>query len=522
MKEKKKYRNLILNIKPEKEENKSYHSSFSSKIDDKEEKKKTIKKRANVTYRIESYKKTDLTNKQIKEKEELNNNKNLKATNNLDEKNNKKKFKTISNHSIKNSIIKKEKKDDKFQLNKGLLKIQNPIIINELPRLKYTYSLENKLKKSINKEIQINILHREEMYMIEINNGLTVNELINRIIENLKIIKDELELFLVFNNENIKTIMKSYKNLNYYFKNISIKKFNNESIFSDDYNKKNFDIKDKYNSEEKILIFPDFDNKYNNLKIKDLLNKKNNYYIRANQVPKNKYNSNYNYRKEINNININSFINNINKEIEKNNLILSKNNMKIINSENTSILDKDKNNENTNKYKNIVIVEGIYLLSDFLQEIKSFLNKNEINDYNCKSIGNGKYSFGFQRKDAAYDFNKYVNMLQLVNSKFFNIKCKMKIFNLKKLIQNNNIKNSCIKKKFYFSYELTNNNLFALKNNLKGSPNSYFLNKGEKKYLINENNDIESMNEIVLSNRFKFGNDSNYVNSNNFSTIPLI
>ncbi len=209
----------------------------------------------------------------------------------------------------------------------------------------------------------------------------------------------------------------------------------------------------------------------------------------------------------------------IDKEIEKNNLILSKNNNKTV--------DIEKNYKENGlgikcKYKNIVIVEGIDLITDFLHEIETFLNENEIKEnYNYQNIGKGKYSFGFQRKDNAYDFHKFVNLLQLVNKKYFGIRCRLKIFNIKNLKYNSSYKNNFIKNKFYFKDKFNNNNYFALKNNLCGPFNSYFLNKGQKKFVTND--DTESMNEIVKLNYYKFkNNEMNYINSENIYTIPLI
>ena len=83
---------------------------------------------------------------------------------------------------------------------------------------------------------------------------------------------------------------------------------------------------------------------------------------------------------------------------------------------------------------------------------------------------------------------------------------------------NNSLKE---KKIFYYSNKFDNNDYFALKNNLNGSSNSYFLIKGKKKFLPKE--DIESMDAIIAMNRYKFkGNKFNYINSENFQSIPLI
>ena len=55
---------------------------------------------------------------------------------------------------------------------------------------------------------------------------------------------------------------------------------------------------------------------------------------------------------------------------------------------------------------------------------------------------------------------------------------------------------------FFYSNKFNNNDYFALKNNLNGSFNSYFLINGKKKYLPKE--DTESMDEIIAMNRYKF------------------
>ena len=414
-------------------------------------------------------------------------------------------------------------------------KNQNPIIVDELPKQKHTCFLGSRSLKSTNKIIQIYIFHREEIFLIKINNGLTVNELIEQILQKIKIIKEELELFLIYDIFDIKTYINKYQNYNSYFKNLSfknlmeenkIKKTNNELKLFDDLNNNRFCMQkenetknnNKY-EKQMLLFFPDIDNKFTNLKIKDLFKNKINYYIKANQVSKNKYNSQFNYRKEIKNLNMNSFISNINKEIEKNNLILSSNNNKTVDIEKGyKELGKDK------KYRNVVYIEGIELISDFLKEIEKFLNEKELKDnYNCCNIGQGKYFFGFPRKDIAYDFLKFLNLLQLANKKYFGIRCKLKIFNVKKNLKSNSReKAKQLKKNFYYNNKFNNNNYYALKNNLNGPFYPYFLNKGQKKYIVND--DTESMNEIVMKNKFKFKNvkDMNYVDLDNFSSIPLI
>ena len=90
------------------------------------------------------------------------------------------------------------------------------------------------------------------------------------------------------------------------------------------------------------------------------------------------------------------------------------------------------------------------------------------------------------------------------------------------LKSNSSEKNNLTKKNFYYNNKFNNNNYYALKNNLNGPFSPYFLNKGQKKYITDD--DTESMNEIVMMNKFKFKNakDMNYVDSQNFSSIPLI
>jgi hypothetical protein len=369
--------------------------------------------------------------------------------------------------------------------------------------------------------VKIYIFHREEIFLIEINDGLTVNELIEQIRQNIKIIKSELEIFLIY--DNIKNNIQK-KNLNFYLKNLLIKTPDNKYKFAKNNKKYISDKTDANNSKQKILIFPDHENKFTKLKIKELLKDKTNYFIKANQVSKNKYYSNYKYKKGIKNISINSFVDNVNKEIEKNNIILSDNNIKAVNIEN--ICKKDNNKGIKNKYKNIVIVEGINDISEFLKEIESFLNEHDIYDnYDCQNIGIGKYSFGFQRPDISHDFNKFISLLKLVKKDLFHIKNRLKMNNSKRYLKNSFDNNSSIKEKkmFFYSNKFNNNDYFALKNNLNGSSNSYFLIKGKKKYLPKE--DTESMDEIVAMNRYKFkfqGGNINYINSDNFQSIPLI
>ena len=118
----------------------------------------------------------------------------------------------------------------------------------------------------------------------------------------------------------------------------------------------------------------------------------------------------------------------------------------------------------------------------------------------------------------------FVNNLKLVKSKYFHMKCILKLFDIKNNLNYNSINNSHIKKKFYFSNNLVNNNdYFALKSNLNGRSNSYFLINGQKKYLSNDN-DVNSMDEIIMMNKYKFKNNNNlnYINSDNIFTIPLV
>ena len=531
-------KNITSNLNILKDDKNSYHSSVTSKISEKEENKILPKKmKKEKTSKIL---KAEIINKSFKEKGDIDNNI-IKPNNNNINVNNKKQFNISRNKKKENKNGKKKeikikedkenKKKDKVIINKNLLKEQNPIVIDELPKQKHTCFLGNRSLKSIYKLIEIYIFHREEIFLIKINNGLTVNELIEQILQKIKIIKEELELFLFYEIFDINIHLSSDRNLHYLFQNISFKNLDKgnkikKSIINLKYlnnNINNANINNNSNSsndtKQKILIFPDIDNKYKNMKIIELLKNKTNYYVKANQVSKNKYNSDYYYRNEIKNLDINSFISNINKEIEKNNLLLSKNNNKTV--------DIEKNYKENGlgikcKYKNIVIVEGIDLITDFLHEIETFLNENEIKEnYNYQNIGKGKYSFGFQRKDNAYDFHKFVNLLQLVNKKYFGIRCRLKIFNIKNLKYNSSYKNNFIKNKFYFKDKFNNNNYFALQNNLCGPFNSYFLNKGQKKFVTND--DTESMNEIVKLNYYKFkNNEMNYINSENISTIPLI
>jgi hypothetical protein len=500
---------IISNLKDDKY---SYHSSVSSKISEKEE-KNPINKRINLFKNL-NFK----FRKPSNEKEKFNISSSLRN-----------KFKSSVNLPIKKTGSKNEKekekeigyriKEEKIIKKKVAKRILKPVVINELPNDKY-FS-ENKNKKIKNKIIKIYIFHREEVFLIEIYDGLTVNDLIEQIRQNIKIIKNELEVFLIY--DNIKNNLQK-KNLQYFLKNLLIKTPDNKYKFAKNNMKYISDKTDANNSKQKLLIFPDHENKYTKLKIKELLRGKNNYFIKANQVSKNKYYSNYKYKKGIKNISINSFVDNVNKEIEKNNIILSDNNIKAVNIENTC--KKDNNKGIKNKYKNIVIVEGINDISEFLKEIESFLNEHDINDnYDCQNIGIGKYSFGFQRQDISYDFNKFISLLKLVKKDLFHIKNRLKMSNSKRHLKNSFDNNSSIKEKkmFFYSNKFNHNDYFALKNNLNGSSNSYFLIKGKKKYLPKE--DTESMDEIVAMNRYKFkfqGGNINYINSDNFQSIPLI
>ena len=509
------------------EEKLSYHSSLSS-INDEKEEKKNIKNKI-IKNKNNNPKKIVIVNKKVKKNKEIKR-KYLKP---LDTKNPNQQ-KIYNNRINGDNVEQKIQKDEKNERLTSLNEYQKPIIINDFPQEKHMCFLGYQSKKSNNKVITIYVFHREEIFNIDINNGLTIKELAEHIIQNIKILKDELELFLLYDDVDKNTSLYKNKSFNLFINNISSKKnienlqkiriTNNNLQYLNDYYKygKNYEKK-------KILIFPDNENKYENVKIKDLLKDKINYYIKANQVPKNKYNS-YNYKKEIKTMSINTFINNINKEVGKNNLILEKNNIKTVNIEHNE--NNESNDENMgikNKYKNLVIVEGINLVSNFFfNEIKKYFNENNIKDnYDFQCVSLKRYIFGFLNNDTAYNFYKYVNNLKFIKSKFFHMKCKLKLFDINnkfhfKSIDKNN--NTLFKKKFYFSNKMDSNyNFFALKNNLKGKSNSYFLINGQKKYILNDN-DLEGMNEIIKLNRFKFknNNDFNYINPENFSTIPLI
>lgn len=498
---------LTSNLKDDKY---SYHSSISSKISEKEDKNPIHK-------RLNSFKNINFKfRKPSNEKEKFNISSSLRN-----------RFKSSVNLPIKKTESKNEKekeighkiKEEKIIKKKGAKRVLKPVIVNELPNDKY-FS-ENKNKKINNKIIRIYIFHREEVFLIEIYDGLTVNDLIEQIRQNIKIIKNELEIFLIY--DNIKNNLQK-KNLNNFLKNLLIKTPDNKYKLTKNNTKYISDRTDTNNSKQKILIFPDHENKYTKIKIKELLKGKSNFFIKANQVSKNKYYSNYKYKKGIKNISLNSFVDNVNKEIEKNNIILSDNNIKAVNIEN--ICKKDNSKGIKNKYKNIVIVEGINDISEFLKEIESFLNEHDINDnYDFQNIGIGKYSFGFQRPDISYDFNKFISLLKLVKKDLFHIKNRLKMNNSKRNLKNSFDNSSTIKEKkmFFYSNKFNNNDYFALKNNLNGSSNSYFLIKGKKKYLPKE--DTESMDEIIAMNRYKFklkGSNINYINSDNFLSIPLI
>lgn len=508
------------------EEKLSYHSSLSSKVNEKEKEENKKSNKNNFKNKSNKPKKIVIINKRVKKKEEINN-KYLKS---LEGKNRKKIFKNRLNwnNTEEEEKTKKKEKDDSSIINKGLLKIQKPIIINEFPKEKHACFLGNNSKKSNNKIIKIYIFHREEIFKIEINNGLTINELIEQILQNIKILKNELELLLIYDNSDIKTSLHKNRSLKFFFRNLTntknIENVNKNKISYNDLNYLNEYYKNENNNfKKKILIFPDNENKYKNIKIKDLLKDKINYFIKANQVSKNKYNS-YNYKNEIQNLSINSFINNVNKEIEKNNIKLAKNNFKTVNLENN--YQGIENLGINNKFKNIVIVEGINLISNFFfNEIQNYFEENKIKEkYDFQCVGVKKYHFGFEKKETAYKFFMFVNNLKLVKSKYFHMKCILKLFDIKNNLNYNNINNSHIKKNFYFSNILVNNNdYFALKNNLNGRSNSYFLINGQKKYLSNDN-DVNSMDEIIMMNKHKFKNNNNlnYINSDNIFTIPLV
>ena len=78
-------------------------------------------------------------------------------------------------------------------------------------------------------------------------------------------------------------------------------------------------------------------------------------------------------------------------------------------------------------YKNKIIIEGIKNKDDLHLQIENFFSNSLINkDYLFEQITENKYSIGFTSSNIAFDFQRFLIILRLTNSLYYDIKSTFK------------------------------------------------------------------------------------------------
>ena len=105
-------------------------------------------------------------------------------------------------------------------------------------------------------------------------------------------------------------------------------------------------------------------------------------------------------------------------------------------------------------YKNYnykIIIDGIKDEVDLKKQIEIFFKNNLIiKDYIFKKISNEKYSIRFNSINIAFDFQRFLNILRLMNNQYYDIKITLK--NEKRKNSKNRLNKSEIKNSKHFHY----------------------------------------------------------------------
>ncbi len=102
-------------------------------------------------------------------------------------------------------------------------------------------------------------------------------------------------------------------------------------------------------------------------------------------------------------------------------------------------------------YNSKVIIDGIKDEDDLKKQIEIFFKNNLIiKDYILKKITNEKYSIRFNSINIAFDFQRFLNILRLMNNLYYDIKITLK--NEKRKFSKNRLNKSEIKPSKHFHY----------------------------------------------------------------------
>jgi hypothetical protein len=103
------------------------------------------------------------------------------------------------------------------------------------------------------------------------------------------------------------------------------------------------------------------------------------------------------------------------------------------------------------KYPYKIIIDGINDLNDFKSQIDNFFEINLIyKDYICEYISEGQYLIGFNSQNIIFDFKRFLQILQIKNNLYKNIKSTIKYDSLH-LIKNRLFSRKKDKRKIMFS-----------------------------------------------------------------------
>ena len=335
------------------------------------------------------------------EKENINkikkNNDNSLNKNNLKEKESRKNIKNKTNKKnikIKKNIDQQNTNKENEEKNKKNAKNKEPIIkvkiVDELPK---DHVLENKIKNTVYKII---FVYHDQDNFVSVKPELTMINLFKKIGKKLNIASDKLilkykdkEILEKYNNLTVKEFFNFPINKSRPILYVKIKhntNNNSQSNLISEIEKYNLFYKKSYDNKVKIINYPS---------MTDI----------SVGVNKDIYSIINNFLKESGIIS--DFTCERKEENKENKNKISNGNIDLINNEQISNINNSDNNININ-----------------LEENKSESNINNINNMN---ENNNKpnvivYYIGFPSPDIAFDFNRYMNSLRLMNPIFKNIK----------------------------------------------------------------------------------------------------
>ena len=385
---------------------------------------------------------------------------NNNAIENESRKNNQNKTNKKSKNKKKTVEPSKDNEKNKIKPEKKNLVIETKII-DELPKNQVR---ENKSKNVVYKIVFV--FHNQDN-LITVKPELTVINLIKRLSKKLNLPLEQLslnyrnyEITEKYHDMTVKDFFNFPKNKSRPIIYVKIKQnINNSNSYNNinsEYDKYSVFYKRSYDNKVKIKNYPAIsdinvgpnDDIYNI--INTFLKETNiNSDFTCERKEENKDNINYNS----NNSDLNS-----NNNYEKQEKLSNDNNDNNENNENNEINENIENNEikEDNENNDSVIKENNSNLNSELnnniEEKKSEINTNR--NINKKNNNNVVYYIGFPTPDIAFDFNRYMNSLRLMNPTFKNIKVSVLLSKKKSPKKNklNDEQNEYNKKNYQMNY----------------------------------------------------------------------